>query len=305
MNRNALRTFVAAFEAGSIREAVPMVGVAQSSISRQIMRLEEELGARLLDRLPHGISPTQEGEVVIRHAREASARLERLKSELTALQGVGAGVVRIAAVGSLSQQVIPACLAGFRERHPAIGFEVLIGSNNEVTKALRERRAELGVGVNLPYESDLQTHASFTERIVAVMRPDHGLAARPLLSVADLADVRLSLPARDSPVRMMIDAVAKSRGVVLRPMLQTNSVQLQIRMASSSDFVSLLTEVATTLPLADHVLVARPLRERQFNNGSIEIVSMAGWPLTLAAEAFSQFLRNRLKPDLRGKPALP
>ena len=55
MNRTTLRYFVTVVRLGSIRQAAEQLNVAQSAISRQIMRLEEDFGVLLLDRLPRGV----------------------------------------------------------------------------------------------------------------------------------------------------------------------------------------------------------------------------------------------------------
>lgn len=301
MNRNAFRYFMSVFESGSIREAVASLGVAQSSVSRQIIHLEEELDVRLLDRLPHGVALTQAGEVLVRHAREATARLERLQSEIGSLQGLRRGVVRIAIVDSFTDQVVPSCLEAFRARHPDISFEVLVGTTSRILKLVRERRAEFGIGYNLPPESDIRIDVSLPERIVALMRPDHRLAGREQLTTTDLADVKLSLPRPGSGNRLLIDAAAKYRGVVLKPAVESDSVPLRVSLAASSDIVALLAEIAAVRALASGALIAVPLRDRRLNDGRIELFSMTGRPLTVAAEAFSHLIQRRLQDiSLRG-----
>ncbi|PKM03292.1 MAG: LysR family transcriptional regulator, partial [Gammaproteobacteria bacterium HGW-Gammaproteobacteria-6] len=82
----------------SIREASRRLNVASSAVNRQILKLEDEIGAPLFERLPGGLRLTAAGEIFARHVIVVLQDAERVRSELDALQGLRTGHVEIATV---------------------------------------------------------------------------------------------------------------------------------------------------------------------------------------------------------------
>ena len=95
--------FDAIRRAGSVREAARRLNVASSAVNRQLLKLEEELGTPLFDRLPGGLKLTHAGATFARHAIEVLQDAERVRSELEAMQGLRSGHVEIAAVEALTR----------------------------------------------------------------------------------------------------------------------------------------------------------------------------------------------------------
>lgn len=101
MMNPSLRYFTAVARHGSIREAADDLHIAQSALSRQIHKLEEELGVPLLQRHPRGITLTSAGEIFLRYARSSLSQVEKVRSELDALKGLRRGTIVIHAIESL------------------------------------------------------------------------------------------------------------------------------------------------------------------------------------------------------------
>ncbi|MGT2445141.1 LysR family transcriptional regulator (plasmid) [Ensifer adhaerens] len=87
MHASILKYFVSVARSGSIRKASEELHVASSAVSRQIKKLEDELGIALFERLSNGLRLTVAGENVLRHARVTLENFELLRSDLGALQG--------------------------------------------------------------------------------------------------------------------------------------------------------------------------------------------------------------------------
>ncbi|MCB1549921.1 MAG: LysR family transcriptional regulator, partial [Hyphomicrobiaceae bacterium] len=101
MHAAVLRYFAAVARAGSIRKASEELHVATSAVSRQIQKLEDELGTPLFERLPKGLKLTRAGSLVLRHAELTLEEFDLLKGELGSLKGIKTGHVRIVALDSL------------------------------------------------------------------------------------------------------------------------------------------------------------------------------------------------------------
>jgi DNA-binding transcriptional LysR family regulator len=111
-----LRYFVAVANAGSIRKASEELHVASSALSRQIQKLEYQLGTPLFERYPDGLRLTQAGTVTLRHAKSTLERYDLLKSEIGALTGSYSGVVRVSCLDSF-RGLILTLISVFRAAH--------------------------------------------------------------------------------------------------------------------------------------------------------------------------------------------
>ena len=77
-----LRCFVSVYERRSFSRAADELDTVQSLVSTRVQRLERFVGARLFTRLPHGIEPNKQGDVVYRHAKNLLRNLAELEAEL-------------------------------------------------------------------------------------------------------------------------------------------------------------------------------------------------------------------------------
>jgi DNA-binding transcriptional LysR family regulator len=178
MLKVAFRYFAEVVQHGSIRAAANELGVAQSAISRQVQALERELGAPLLERRPRGVALTPAGELVFAYAREAAFHTERLSTEIDALQGLRRGHVRIHAIEAMVPHLLPRAVDAFLAEFPGINFEVEIASTDRVQTALREGRAEIGIGYCPEPAKDLRPVFRVKEALFAMVAPGHPLASR-------------------------------------------------------------------------------------------------------------------------------
>ena len=123
---------------GSIRRAADRLGIAASSINRQIIALEEEYGVPLFERLPRRMRPTVAGELLIAHVRSTLREQELLRLRFIELEGRRRGLVRVATIAGLIPAVMPPLLAWMQQRHPHVKLVVqsmsLVISLSRVTK---------------------------------------------------------------------------------------------------------------------------------------------------------------------------
>ena len=99
---------------GSIRKASARLNVASSAINRQILALENELGAPIFERMPRRLRLTATGEVLIAHVRDTLKGHQRVEAHIEALKGLTRGEVTIATMNGLAAGP----LAALSQRHP-------------------------------------------------------------------------------------------------------------------------------------------------------------------------------------------
>jgi DNA-binding transcriptional LysR family regulator len=290
-----LRYFVAVARHGSFRGAAEELHVAQSALSRQILKLEADFGMPLFERRARGVQLTAAGTIFLRHARSCLQQVDDVRSELEALNGLRRGVVNIQSIESLVQHLLPRAISRFSQQHPGITFDVTIDATDHVLAAVREGRTDIGLVFYPPRERELRTVFKSGEPLVALMSASHPLARRGRVSLANAMLYPIALPVRNSGSRMLIDAACKAAGIYLTPVLETNSVQLLVHFAHENMGITFQSRLSAWDSLRTGDLVAVPIRDRLVNSGTIDAVTLASRQLPKAAEAFLRFLHGELR----------
>ncbi|MBN9063303.1 MAG: LysR family transcriptional regulator [Rhizobiales bacterium] len=295
MNPNSLRYFLAVAEHGSFRAAGDKLHLSQSALSRQILKLEHDLGAPLLERLPRGIRLTSAGELFLTYARQGVGEFERLRTEISALQGLYRGVIRIAAPEAFMHIALPECIRRFRARYPGVNIVVRLGSTNAIVEDVREGRVDFAIAFNPDLDPEMKIFHEIGERIMAIMAPDHPLAGRARMSLADLNDTPLALPLPNSATGALIYRTARESSIKLRGAVETSSVQMRLQMALDCGLVAILAYISA----ADLVRAGRlrhvQLREPSLNQGKIALFGLSGRRLSVAADKFLKLFHSELQ----------
>ena len=151
-----LHVFLAIIEHGSLTNAASELDMSQSAVSHAMAQLENNLGARLLERGRFGARTTAVGERIARHARMMQTLEGSIYSEVSLELGELHGHLRIASFRSVATHLLPDLVAQFSKLHPHVTFEIqsLEGLDRGVDRTLLEGRADIGV-LMLPCEAGL------------------------------------------------------------------------------------------------------------------------------------------------------
>lgn len=140
-----LRTFVAVCRHGSLSRAADQAGRAQSALSTQIRRLEEQVGKRLLHRTGRGMAPTTEGELLLSYANRILALGEAAAARLR--ERAVAGSVRIGLSKDVAVAALPAALGRLRRACPQLHLEVVVDDGERLAARWQEGTLDVAVGV--------------------------------------------------------------------------------------------------------------------------------------------------------------
>lgn len=286
----ALRYFLEVVRCGSISEASQRLNVAASAVSRQIAKLERELETPLLERRPRGVVPSAAGERLAVHARKAQLASEQVAAELRGLADLRRGQVRLATTEGFSLDFLPEVIVAFRLGYAGIHFSLEVCAPAAVTRRVQEGDADLGLTFSLRPEPDISVDATLSGAIEAVVAPEHPLAGRTGLTLADLQPFPLALPMPDTTVRQLFDICCGVQGLSFEPVLVSNNMQALYRFAALGGGVALSSELSLRSRLREGQLVALPLLDEGLAARRIELQSMAGRELPPAVNAFRQAL---------------
>jgi DNA-binding transcriptional LysR family regulator len=168
-----LRSFLAVASTGSVREAAAQLVVTESAVSAAVSALSRQVGVALLERVGRGVRCSAAGEAFHPYAR----RVLGLLAEGCAAAAGGAdperGTVRVAAVTTAAEQVLPELLAGFRDQHPAVTVHLTVSDSRAVWVAFSSHEDDVVLAGRPPPAVDgAVTRALRTNRLLAVAAPD-------------------------------------------------------------------------------------------------------------------------------------
>lgn len=124
---NAIISFVRVVQANSFAGAARRLGMSPSQLSKQISKLEQQLGTRLLRRTTRSLSLTEAGSIYYGHGTRIVEELESSREAVTRLQSEPSGHLRISALPSMTHSVIVPALPDLLARYPALDVEIVAG----------------------------------------------------------------------------------------------------------------------------------------------------------------------------------
>jgi DNA-binding transcriptional LysR family regulator len=285
------RYFCKVMQLGSIRAASEALNVGPSAISRQIARLESELGVTLVEAHGRGIRITPAGAIVARRALQVVEAMEQARADLDDLVGLRRGHVRIRTVeGSLNDLVLPA-IARLRRQHPGVTFDLSITSSDRIVAALLEGETELGVVFNPPEHPDLRVVTTVMDALNAIVHPKfEGFRRGTRVSLAELASHPIALPDETFGLRHMAEQAAKAAGITLQPVMITDSIDALRGFARSGIGVVLLPRLAVATDLRRRAVKAIPMADRALRIARTKVLVNASRSLPAAARRLGEAL---------------
>jgi DNA-binding transcriptional LysR family regulator len=168
-------------------QAAKQLAISQPALSRSIARLEHELGVPLFDRTGRAIRLNRYGKAFLNRVDRAFGEVAEGQRELADMVGPVRGTVAIGFIHILGTQLLPIILRGFRARYPAVDFKLFQGSTAALLEQLTAGDTDLCLMATHPDRPDLEWERLFEEEIFAVVPPDHRLAGRESVRLAELA----------------------------------------------------------------------------------------------------------------------
>jgi DNA-binding transcriptional LysR family regulator len=265
MNLEHMRTLVSIVEQGSLSAAARAKRISQPAVTKQVQRMEAELGLALLVRGPRRhVALTPAGERVLAFARETLERYESLERDLAALKLVGPGTLSLAASTIPGEYVLPAVLAAFRAEYPQVEVQVAIsGTSNVATKLLADE-VDVGAVGSLIRRPGLRLERWVGDEVVLAVPPGHAFATREQIAVEDLLDQPLILREEGSGTRRSVEKALAEAGLSLteaRVVLTLGSTQAILQAVAQGLGLGFVSERAAIQAMADGHLACTRLAD--------------------------------------------
>ena len=183
-----LSLFRSIVEAGSITRGAERSNLALAAASTRVRNMEGALGAPLLIRGRHGVTPTQAGRTLLQHARVMLAQAERLREDLGAFAGGLTGQVRVLSNTNALTEFLPETLSSFLNAHPHVSVDIEERLSDEIVGLIAEGVGDIGIVAGTVDSGGLTTYPFRSDRFVLVVARDHPLARRAKIGFAEVLD---------------------------------------------------------------------------------------------------------------------
>ena len=205
MDISALQAFIAVAESGSFSHAAERIFLTQPAVSKRIAALEQDIGARLFDRVGRKIHLTPAGEALLLRTRAVLGELEDIKRDITNLSGTIAGELSIATSHHIGLHRLPGPLKRFHETYTQVRLNLHFMDSEKACNAVARGELELAV-VTLPpsAEPPLRVEKIWDDPLDIVVSRSHPLAQAKRVQAAMLLDYPAILPGLGTYTREII-----------------------------------------------------------------------------------------------------
>ena len=221
---DALDLLLSVARLGSLGRAAREHGITQPAAGSRIRSLESLLGLALIERSAVGSRLTAEGAMVVDWAHDVVTAAAVLDAGVTRLRSGHERRLRIAAIPTVAEYLLPAWLIDLRSRRPDAEVELRVVNSTKVCKLLLEGQVGLGFIESPEVPAGLEGRVLGHDRLVLVVAPEHRWARRRQpISLVELAATRLVQREPGSGTRDAVEAVLGECGEVAQPLMELSS----------------------------------------------------------------------------------
>lgn len=245
MEIRQLNHFLAVLEQGSLGRAAEALNISEPGLSKSIRRLEDSLQIRLLDRGTRGMTPTLFGESLATHARLIRNEMDHAINELSELQGVSKGIVKIGARPSFGTIILPRAIARLHAKRPGVRAIVREGMmSNMIIEVLHGDLDFIVVTLADQSPDEELVQESLIESPVSIVaRAGHPLSGSGLVPPELLKEMPWVLPLGSHPVRIKLEGMLARCGIEnINVVAESDSVQFMMEYLRETDAVGFFPE---------------------------------------------------------------
>jgi len=226
MDVASLQAFIAIARTGSFSAAAEELFLTQPAVSKRIAALEEELGARLFDRIGRRTTLTEAGRTLLPRAQRVVSELEDSRRAISNLAAEVAGRLSIGTSHHIGLHRLPPVLRTYTRTYPRVELDLHFMDSEAACQAVERGELELGI-VTLPLEPApvLEVVEIWPDPLDVVVGPDHPLAGAGRVPIQRLSEYPAVLPARGTYTREVMERAFAPSGVALRVGMSTNYLE--------------------------------------------------------------------------------
>ncbi|NUH67272.1 LysR family transcriptional regulator [Sulfitobacter sp. S0837] len=297
VNDHRIHFLYEAWRSGSMRAAADFLEIAPSSVSRQIAQLETEIGTALIEHGRREISLTDAGHAVIDYYRARQTGLELLEGQLLEISTARTGHVEIAIGEGFLGPALYDTLDHFMDDYSGINLTVSVTDTTSMMRLLLEDEVHFGVGFHPVSHPQIVSRYRATVPLMAIMNTENSLAQRRSMTMQELCAEPLALMGSNFRIRQMIDEAAINNGLLISPVVTSNSIALLARMALADRAITVLPAFSVSAELACGQLSAVSIQAPQLQSVYVHLLARRNRRFPAHLSELADQIRKRLLPS--------
>ena len=284
MDFDQLEIFLEVARLSSFSRAAEKRFRTQPAISSQIRALEEEVGARLLDRSGGRVSLTASGKLFFKYAEETLERRKTILTEIAETERVPRGEIVVVANEGTCLHILPEVFAQFKRDYPNVAVSIKRSDYARILESIIENVVDFGV-VSLPVtDNRLEAQMIHRDELVVITAPSHALAAKKSVTVAEVSTYPLVVP-KLGHTRDALDALFYDHHLKPKLAMELDSSELLKRFVAADVGVGFIARSNIEEDIRAKALVAITLADAQIRR-DLALVFRKDKSLSRAAKAF-------------------
>lgn len=264
MELRTLRAFVEVVRQGGFSQAAKVVFATQSTVSKAVKQLEDEIGMPLLDRVGHRSTLNTAGDIVYRRALKILTERDDLVAELDELRGLKRGTLRLGFPPVGSSTLFAPLFAIYRSRYPGIDIRLMEQHGSErLEEILLSGEIDLAASL-LPVSGALEWQDVRTEPLMALLPSDHSLAQSRFINLASLQEEPFILFEIGFALNRVIQDACQRRGFEPTIAARSSQIDFIVELVAAGLGIAFLPRMIAeqrTHPSVRHILLAEPETE--------------------------------------------
>jgi DNA-binding transcriptional LysR family regulator len=294
MEITQLEFFMKVVEEGSFSKAAERVYRTQPAVSLAIRRLEEEVGAPILDRSQKTPTLTDVGQVVYGYARRILALRDQAREAVAEVRALARGRVRIGANESTSLYLLPDLILEFRERHPGVLVEMFRHASQQLPREVIDRNLDFALMAFEPKDAEFASFPVHKDELVLIMSPGHRLAGRESVEIEELGEESfLAHNVRAASRQRVVEAFAEHH-TPLNITLELSTIETIKRFVQREVGLAIVPRMCVAEEIERGALATVPVRGLTYER-VLWAAYLRDATLSHAASAFLKLLRRRSK----------
>lgn len=284
MDFDQLEIFLEVARLASFSRAAEKRYRTQPAISSQIRALEEEVGARLLDRSGGRVSLTASGKLFFKYAEETLEHRKTILREIAETERVPRGEIVVGANEGTCLHILPEVFAQFKRDYPGVSVSIKRADYARILESILENAVDFGV-VSLPVNDNrLQAELIHRDELVVITPPGHPLASRKSVTVAEVAAFPLVVP-KAGHTRDALDTLFYDRKLKPNLAMDLDSSELLKRFVAADVGIGFIARSNIEEDIRAKALAAIPMADAQVRR-DLALVFRKDKSLSRAAKAF-------------------
>lgn len=245
MEINYLKEFVHLAEVGNFLTASEDLFISQSSLSKHIKAIENELGVQLFNRTTRKVKLTEAGETLLIHAREIAKQQTEYTKKIKKILNCQGDVVSLGALPTMAQYDITDIVYTFQRKHPDLKLNLIMSDTNDLKQKLDDGVLDLAFLREIDQDDELYRIFFTNDNLVAVIPNKHPLSSCDSIRLEQLKNEDLCVMAQGTMLYELCDKLCKQTGFDMKVFYSGHHLTNIADFVTKGEAIALITEGQT------------------------------------------------------------